>query len=298
MKTRLLLILTALQFCSLIYAQEEIDPMRFFPSQVGNVWEYYEYGTQRYSKMILTRDSLLEDKSHLLFYNNDSIPQYKIDSSYYVYWEIYNISYKYYKLDADTGDTWIVEPNESSPIRARVTNKYYGYINWLNKETFLMEITYFYKTPASDDTTNTDSTIVDLGVETLALDIGLVSVYDIEQGLDRTLTGCIINEDTLGTIIRIKNNYQTQNVTYQLSQNYPNPFNPTTKIDYYLPIDSHIKLAIYNILGQEIKILEEGYRNLGYHTIEFDGKDLSSGIYIYRLTANKITLIRKMLFLK
>ena len=73
---------------------------------------------------------------------------------------------------------------------------------------------------------------------------------------------------------------------YNLSQNYPNPFNPTTKIDYDLPFDSKVKILIYDIMGRKLKTVVNEFKTAGYYTVEFNGVNLASGIYFYRILAN------------
>lgn len=85
---------------------------------------------------------------------------------------------------------------------------------------------------------------------------------------------------------------------FKLDQNFPNPFNPSTKISYYLPESANIKLAVFNLLGQEIVVLHNGYHNAGSYSRYFDGANLSSGIYIYKLETTNQTLVRKMTLLK
>ena len=83
-----------------------------------------------------------------------------------------------------------------------------------------------------------------------------------------------------------------------LQQNYPNPFNPNTLISYSLPIASHIKLIIYNTLGQSIKILENEYKNAGNYSDDFNAAGLPSGTYFFRLEADQFSQIKKMILLK
>ena len=73
--------------------------------------------------------------------------------------------------------------------------------------------------------------------------------------------------------------------SYALFQNYPNPFNPTTHIMYSVPKTSYISLKVYNLLGQQIITLFEGYRQAGNYKVTFDGSKLASGVYFYRLSA-------------
>jgi hypothetical protein len=85
---------------------------------------------------------------------------------------------------------------------------------------------------------------------------------------------------------------------FSLSQNYPNPFNPTTFITYGLPRASHVQLAVYNLLGQEVVRLDEGERAAGYHNLVFDGKSLASGVYLYRIQAGTFVQTRKLILMK
>ena len=87
-------------------------------------------------------------------------------------------------------------------------------------------------------------------------------------------------------------------LSYTLEQNFPNPFNPTTQIKFGIPQSGFVKLEVYNLLGQKISTLVNGELNSGYHSINFDAKDLSSGIYIYTLSVNNFKSSRKMILLK
>ncbi len=86
--------------------------------------------------------------------------------------------------------------------------------------------------------------------------------------------------------------------TFALEQNYPNPFNPTTTIAYAVPKASDIRLTVYDMMGREVAVLAEGRKAAGFYTVEFDGKNLASGIYFYRLKAGSTVLKQKMVMLK
>jgi len=89
---------------------------------------------------------------------------------------------------------------------------------------------------------------------------------------------------------------------YRLEQNYPNPFNPVTTILYQLPNDSKVTLKVYDILGEEIAELVNEVQTAGYREVKFGGARYSSGVYIYRLTAESGTgsysSIKKMVLIK
>jgi len=73
---------------------------------------------------------------------------------------------------------------------------------------------------------------------------------------------------------------------YSISQNYPNPFNPSTKIDFELPYDSKVSILLYDISGREVGKLVNEQLTAGYHNVQFNGSNLASGMYFYRISAN------------
>ncbi len=90
---------------------------------------------------------------------------------------------------------------------------------------------------------------------------------------------------------------------FSLSNNYPNPFNPSTKIEYTLPKSSNVKIEIYNSLGQLVNVLENSFRTAGRYNLVWEGinsfgKEVSSGIYFYRMSAEGFTLVKKMVLMK
>jgi len=86
--------------------------------------------------------------------------------------------------------------------------------------------------------------------------------------------------------------------SYSLKQNYPNPFNPSTVVSFTLPKGSLVSLKVFNILGEEVTQLVNGFENAGVHKVTFNASDLPSGIYIYSLIAGDFTATKKMMLLK
>lgn len=85
---------------------------------------------------------------------------------------------------------------------------------------------------------------------------------------------------------------------YELSQNYPNPFNPSTTIRYSLPHRSQVFLAVYNALGQRVATLVQDQQEAGVYETNFDGSNLASGVYFYRLQAGGFVQSKKLLLLQ
>jgi len=86
--------------------------------------------------------------------------------------------------------------------------------------------------------------------------------------------------------------------SFYLFQNFPNPFNPTTTIRYQIPTTELVKLKIYDLLGREMKTLVNEEKTVGNYEIEFDARELTSGIYFYRLQTGDFVQTKKMLLLK
>lgn len=96
-------------------------------------------------------------------------------------------------------------------------------------------------------------------------------------------------------------NVQDQNFIpseFKLEQNFPNPFNPSTVIKFAVPERSMITLKVYDIIGREIAILINEERDAGWYEQSFDASALSSGIYIYRLSAGSKVFSKKMMLIK
>jgi hypothetical protein len=122
-----------------------------------------------------------------------------------------------------------------------------------------------------------------------------------------TFTGTVYFDDLtvekVGTTTKVTRIDPSLPKTFELSNNYPNPFNPSTRIQFALPHDGNFSIVIYNVLGQQIRTLAEGYKSAGRYEIEWDGrgesgKTVESGVYFYRFQAGSTSIVKKMLMLK
>ncbi len=85
---------------------------------------------------------------------------------------------------------------------------------------------------------------------------------------------------------------------FKLFQNYPNPFNPNTVISWKSPVGSWQTLKVYDISGNEVATLVDEYREAGKHDVRFDGENLASGIYFYKLSTESFVQVRKLILIK
>ncbi len=100
-----------------------------------------------------------------------------------------------------------------------------------------------------------------------------------------------------GIATDVENNNQIR-IEYALNNNYPNPFNPSTTISYSIPENGHIKLGVYDVLGNEVAQLVNGYKSSGNYSYLFDASNLTSGIYFYTIRAGNFVETKKMLLMK
>ena len=139
-------------------------------------------------------------------------------------------------------------------------------------------LTYSYKILAKDKR----------GSESVKSERGLVSGYSTECGGGDEDNRQVSNNENQSDIP----------VVFSLKQNYPNPFNPTTNIQYDLPSDNFVSIKIFDITGREITTLVNEFKTAGRYSVGFNGTNLSSGIYYYKIEAGNFSQVRKMLLIK
>jgi hypothetical protein len=109
----------------------------------------------------------------------------------------------------------------------------------------------------------------------------------------------IAKTDPNGLIDEVRDDrWASQPSHVTLSQNYPNPFNPTTTIIYDLANASHVRLSIFNVLGQEVLRIVDEEEHAGLHRAIVDGTRLASGVYIYRLTGGMYPMVKNMILMR
>lgn len=106
------------------------------------------------------------------------------------------------------------------------------------------------------------------------------------------------HKSSLSDIVSVNSDELSVPAKYSLNQNYPNPFNPETVISYDLPVSDFVEIKIFDILGKELITIVNEKQNSGAHEIKFNGANLPSGIYFYRLNTNGFTDTKRMVLIK
>jgi type IX secretion system substrate protein len=134
------------------------------------------------------------------------------------------------------------------------------------------------------------------------------SNYQLSGTAGQSITGQSENNDyfcnsgfwyqSYYTIVGIEDLFDNIPKTFQLDQNFPNPFNPVTTIKYAVPKTAHVRLEIYNALGQRVATLVDANKQPGYYDISLNASHLASGIYFYRLHSEYFIKVKKLMVLK
>lgn len=273
------------------------------PLQVGNMWQYHDAEYNDYLTTRIVQDSIINDKRYFkkICYQNNP------PTTNFVVWErndsVSGVSFMLDFEDANGNGDYTEElPLDSleNAYWSRYTTYKYSFAQpnpftfFPGEKTVLVKDTSWVR--FEGDTVI--SRYFEIGElfwgEEIIEKFGIFS-FNLESP-SQYCTGAIINGEKYGTIVSVEEEDIEHHVPSEffLENNYPNPFNPSTTIEYNLYVSGYIKLKIYNILGEEVKTLAEGYQQKSKHRIIFNARtnscELSSGVYIYTLDfGNKVT---------
>lgn len=199
------------------------------------------------------------------------------------------------KLNINGNTLNIKSTSDIGGIQLNVKGKYLNGLTF-NKGNDFNKYTYISKAIADTEFVfvmyNMTDSILKSGNYTMGEFAGLKAGMVISNVVISDKEGNLINE---GSGISDNNLIPDK---YYLNQNYPNPFNPITRIKYGLPYETSIKLAIYDILGREVKTIVNEKQKPGTYEVIFDGSGLSSGVYFYRIETPVYVNTKKLLLLK
>jgi spore coat protein H len=130
-------------------------------------------------------------------------------------------------------------------------------------------------------------------------DLYAVTLVSTDYGVAVGNQATVLKTSESGTTTGIIGPLASMPADFKLFQNYPNPFNPVTIINYQLPNDNFVTLRVYDILGREVKTLVNEFKKAGNHLNEFEGSNLSSGVYFYKLQiGNQFAQTKKLILLR
>ena len=131
--------------------------------------------------------------------------------------------------------------------------------------------------------------------------------FNISSTIGQTFTGMSVSSDfthysgywrSVALLTNVLGEDDLIPIKFELLQNYPNPFNPSTNIKYSIAKQTKVRIEVYNILGQRVALLVNENKSPGYYTVKFDGRDMATGFYVYRMQTNEYNSIKKMLIVK
>jgi hypothetical protein len=267
------------------------DSATYFPMHVGDTW-YYDFPSPPSSPWAVKtiRDSLsIDNRTYYTWTYGDGvdiIDTLRSDSVGNIWKRNGDRDYLMFDFQRDSGATYRYELGS----RFGDSVYYYNVLVRTNVSTstpaglFQKCITLLFDIPQVRD---------EEVIYTFTAKIGLIKQQNDGWSV-RTLTSAIINGETVVSVDR------SDHIPgrFALYQNYPNPFNPNTSITYELGVASHVVLSVYDILGREVSVLVNENRTAGVHGVTFDGSNLSSGVYMYRLQAGDVVQSRRLVVLK
>ena len=283
---------------TIIQAQSLDSALAYFPMSIGNKWQYAHYIAevgpsflQGYSILNVIGDSTMSNGRK--YYITQEGP------SLYSYFPFMSTNPAYLRIDSATANIYAADPSVAA-----------GELLW---DSLLASprdgsVSGRYLLGVRNDTILGVSTVTRVlnfgpGGSDLDLSYNLGPVYSAYYPQDEfaridKLVYARIGGHEYGTLVSVTTTAQTTPRQFELSQNYPNPFNPSTIIRYALQTTSHVKLSVFNTLGQSVATMVNESQDAGYHDVKFDGTGLASGVYIYRLVAGDYVSTKKLVILK
>ncbi len=256
-----------------------------FPLGIGNSWtiaSMYMSTPISYTLKQVEKDTILADGRSYAAIRNYGRP---IDSTLWTpqNWEFLrqegNRVYKY--PDSLLVDFDITTGGYLSGTDVYCMGDYRG--TWLGRSVRIL----IFSSNGYDDWTYGDS-----------VGYGVIHESSFQNYFPVYVIGARIDGVEYGTILSISSPRNTVPAGILLYQNYPNPFNPSTTIAYSLPKAEHVTLKVFNLLGEEVQTLVDEKKSPGNYQTRFDGNNLASGIYFYRIQAASFSKTNKMILLR
>ncbi len=287
----------------LLFAQ---NPRDYFPSHLGDMWQYID-SDGYYVNYTIVKDSLdsigneyVDFKVNYISIAGSYLENYMIDTLNQVYlldeYSFSNGRYLLYDLKKRYGERFQCDSYDSL---------YGGFPFAMVIDTTVTSKTFFYYLSSSEDG-NPDSAISTGGE--IILTAGIGRTWQQGDLWSESLNGAIIDGIQYGTIYYDTTAINEHKVKFiptepEIIKTYPNPFNSQVKIEYFLPNSGRLTIEIYNILGQKVSTLFNGYARKGQEKIIWNGTIYSqqpapSGLYFVQLYFNGEKIIKRILLVK
>jgi hypothetical protein len=271
----------------------------YFPLSVGNIYVYQYYAIPlppSRHKVRITKDTVVAGKRFFYFY--PALPGFT--NTLYSNW---------LRIDGNTGVVtslkngyncnYLVNETSVDSLKSRKNDTLRKCGLSIKSICFDTSNTTIFGIATKKKSYREDGIV--LYERTYSKYFGISSVYswEIDGGTDN-LIGCKINGVTYGDTLLTGVEVLTNEVpsSYSLSQNYPNPFNPTTKIKFDVARLSNVNIIIYDLIGREVQTLVNERLQTGTYETTFDGSQLTSGVYFYKLTTDGFTETKRMVIIK
>ncbi|MCK6603459.1 MAG: T9SS type A sorting domain-containing protein [Ignavibacteriaceae bacterium] len=262
------------------------------PLHVGDVWYYYNYDWNLYTYRKVLKDTIVNNKRY--FYMDALVDEWERNDEE---------TRTNYKLDIDDlnenerTDDEIVTDSIPAEIWTYYTAYRYAYrpLHIQNPQNYVREkgSGYYFGQPINFIKVRWLNAWIDA---TISDKFGLI-IFAGELAPPDFLVGCIIDGVHYGNTTGIEDKIAEQK-GYQLYPNYPNPFNPETVISFSIPERVYVKGTVFSSTGERVAVLQDGEMEPGSHSLNFNGRGLSSGVYIFRLEAGGYSKTIKMMLLQ
>ncbi len=291
--------------------QSDSTLFEYYPLQIGNRWEYEnkfedfqnDTTTFSYFTVEVIGDTMMLNQKRYQILLKKSLPD--TIAQEYFYERIDSTSLNIYRYDIDD-DLHDREEFFIDSLRLIITGgEFMGVSRYHNIPFTLIS----YRGSSEDTVLNHPTTLQNFHANDIVLVFGFEYWFakglGLFQGLLRetlwrnpiTLIYAEINGQSFGNPVSVRQP-TVENIDFRLYQNFPNPFNPSTTIQYELSVSADVQLSLYNFLGQKVKTIFEGFQTAGLHRIEFQARDLSSGVYIYEIKSGRLIEQKKLLLLR
>ena len=294
-----------------VVAQSDSTLIEYYPLQIGNRWEYEDKfedfqkdtTTLSYFTVEVIGDTMMPNQKRYQILLKKSLPD--TIAQEYFYERIDSTSLNIYRYDINDdlhdSDEFFIDS-----LRLIITGGEFMGVSRYHNIPFTL-ITY--RGSSEDRVLNYPTTLQQFHANDIVLVFGFEYWFakglGLFQGLLRetlwrnpiTLIYAEINGQSFGNPVGVKQP-TVENIDFRLYQNFPNPFNPSTTIQYELPTSGEVELSLYNILGEKVRTVFNGFQTTGIHKIEFQARDLSSGVYIYEIKSGRLIERKKLLLLR